>query len=195
MSQGAATAEVAEINLKTIGNKGLISLTRPKALNALNLSMVRQLTPALLKWEDEDKVLVMIKGEGGKAFCAGGDIRSIVLSKNDPSVTLSRDFFREEYQLNNLIATLDIPYIALIDGITMGGGVGLSVHCHYRVATERTLFAMPETAIGFFPDVGGTYFLPKLKGKLGLFLGLTGYRLKGLSWLFIHELFINIHLF
>jgi len=87
MSQGAATAEVAEINLKTIGNKGLISLTRPKALNALNLSMVRQLTPALLKWEDEDKVLVMIKGEGGKAFCAGGDIRSIVLSKNDPSHT------------------------------------------------------------------------------------------------------------
>merc|ERR1712137_794272 len=168
-----------EVLLETLGNKCLITLNRPKALNALNLNMIRQITPALKKWQAEEKVLVLIKGTGGKAFCAGGDVRTIVESRHDPNSTLAQDFFSEEYQLNYLISTLEIPYIALIDGITMGGGVGLSVHCHYRVATERTLFAMPETAIGFFPDVGGTYFLPKLKGKLGLFLGLTGYRLKG----------------
>ena len=125
------------------------------------------------------KVLVLIRGAGGKAFCAGGDVRSIVESKNDPESTLAQDFFREEYQLNYLISTLEIPYIALIDGITMGGGVGLSVHGYYRVSSEKTLFAMPETAIGFVPEVGGTYFLPRLTGKLGFFLGLTGYRLKG----------------
>jgi len=168
-----------EVLLDTIGNKALITLNRPKALNALNLSMIRKITPALHQWEEDEKVLVLIKGIGGKAFCAGGDVRSIVESKNDPNNTLSRDFFREEYQLNHLISTLDIPYIALIDGITMGGGVGLSVHGYYRVSTEKTLFAMPETAIGFVPEVGGTYFLPRLKGKLGLFLALTGYRLKG----------------
>lgn len=93
--------------------------------------------------------------------------------------SLYKDFFKEEYQLNNLIGTLRIPYIALIDGITMGGGVGLSVHGQFRVATEKTLFAMPETAIGLFPDVGGGHFLPRLGGKLGLYLALTGYRLKG----------------
>ena len=168
-----------EVLLDTVGNKALITLNRPKALNALNLSMIRKITPALHRWEEDEKVLVLIKGIGGKAFCAGGDVRSIVESKNDPNNTLSRDFFREEYQLNHLRSTLDIPYIALIDGITMGGGVGLSVHGYYRVSTEKTLFAMPETAIGFVPEVGGTYFLPRLKGKLGLFLALTGYRLKG----------------
>lgn len=93
--------------------------------------------------------------------------------------SLYKDFFQEEYQLNALIGTLHIPYVALIDGITMGGGVGLSVHGRFRVATEKTLFAMPETAIGLFPDVGGGYFLPRLGGKLGLFLALTGHRLKG----------------
>lgn len=174
-----------EVFLESIGNKGLITLNRPKALNALNMTMVRQITPALKQWEDEHKVMIIIQGTGGKAFCAGGDVRSIVESVKNLGVSkeegrsLSADFFREEYQLNHLISTLQTPYIALIDGITMGGGVGLSVHGYYRVSTEKTLFAMPETAIGFVPDVGGTYFLPRLKGKLGLFLALTGYRLKG----------------
>lgn len=115
---------------------------------------------------------------GDKAFCAGGDIRAVTDSAKAGS-TLYHDFFKEEYQLNNLIGTLRVPYVALIDGITMGGGVGLSVHGEFRVATERTVFAMPETAIGLFPDVGGGYFLPRLGGKLGLYLALTGYRLKG----------------
>jgi len=179
MMSTATTEMNEEVLLETRGNKGLITLNRPKALNALNLDMIRKITPALKKWQDEKKVLVLIRGAGGKAFCAGGDVRSIVESKNDPESTLAQDFFREEYQLNYLISTLEIPYIALIDGITMGGGVGLSVHGYYRVSSEKTLFAMPETAIGFVPEVGGTYFLPRLTGKLGFFLGLTGYRLKG----------------
>ena len=183
--QNADLAANDDVLLETVGNKCIITLNRPKALNALNLDMIRTITPALKKWEKEEKVLVLIRGTGGKAFCAGGDVRSIIESRNQSGSTLARDFFEEEYKLNYLISTLEIPYIALIDGITMGGGVGLSVHGYYRVSTEKTLFAMPETAIGFVPEVGGTYFLPRLKGKLGLFLGLTGYRLKGKHTSFI----------
>ncbi|XP_054725459.1 3-hydroxyisobutyryl-CoA hydrolase, mitochondrial [Anastrepha obliqua] len=156
-------------------DKGMIILNRPKALNALNLDMARKVYKHMKKCE-LTKSMVIIKGAGEKAFCAGGDVRSIV--EAGPTEE-SKAFFREEYTLNALIGNYIIPYIALIDGITMGGGVGLSVHGKYRVATERTLFAMPETAIGLFPDVGGSYFLPRLEGKLGLFLGLTGFRLKG----------------
>ena len=145
-----------EVILETEGNKCIITLNRPKALNALNLNMIRKITPALKQWEDEEKVLIIIRGTGGKAFCAGGDVRSIVESRNQPLCTLSSDFFREEYQLNYLISTLQTPYIALIDGITMGGGVGLSVHGYYRVSSDKTLFAMPETAIGFVPEVSNT---------------------------------------
>ncbi|XP_058467385.1 3-hydroxyisobutyryl-CoA hydrolase, mitochondrial [Malaya genurostris] len=156
-------------------DKAVITLNRQKALNAINLDMVRQIYAAMKKWQD-NKSLVIIKGAGEKSFCAGGDVRAIV--ENGP-VDSSRNFFREEYRLNELIGSYKPDYVAIIDGITMGGGVGLSVHGKYRVATERTMFAMPETAIGLFPDVGGGYFLPRLPGKLGLFLGLTGYRLKG----------------
>ncbi|KAJ0070685.1 hypothetical protein NL108_017486, partial [Boleophthalmus pectinirostris] len=131
------------------------------------------------KWEaDSDTDLVIIKAEGGKAFCAGGDIRAVT-EAGKVGDSLAEDFFREEYILNHAIGTCKKPYVALIDGITMGGGVGLSVHGRFRVATEKTLFAMPETGIGLFPDVGGGYFLPRLQGKLGLFLALTGFRLKG----------------
>ena len=175
-STGPSNKDTDEVLLEEYGNKCLINLNRPKALNALNLNMIRHITPALRQWEEQEKSLVIIKGTGNKAFCAGGDVRSIVEAKGS---ALAQDFFREEYQLNHLISTLEIPYVALINGITMGGGVGLSVHGYYRASTEKTLFAMPETAIGFVPDVGGTYFLPRLKGKLGLFLALTGYRLKG----------------
>ncbi|XP_059198682.1 3-hydroxyisobutyryl-CoA hydrolase, mitochondrial [Centropristis striata] len=168
-----------EVLLEKVGNAGVITMNRPKVLNALNMTMVKQIYPQLKKWEsDSDTDIVIIKGAGGKAFCAGGDIRAVTEAGKvgDP---LAQDFFREEYTLNNAIGTCRKPYIALIDGITMGGGVGLSVHGRFRVATEKTLFAMPETAIGLFPDVGGGYFLPRLQGKLGLFLALTGFRLKG----------------
>ncbi|KAH8383129.1 hypothetical protein KR009_007038, partial [Drosophila setifemur] len=156
-------------------NKGMIILNRPKAMNAINLEMVRKIYKHLKKCE-KSKSLLIIKGTGDKAFCAGGDVRALVEAGPTDE---SKSFFREEYITNALIGNYKIPYIAIIDGITMGGGVGLSVHGKYRVSTDRTLFAMPETAIGLFPDVGGSYFLPRLQGKLGLYLGLTGYRLRG----------------
>ncbi|XP_029981287.1 3-hydroxyisobutyryl-CoA hydrolase, mitochondrial [Sphaeramia orbicularis] len=179
--QGHMMSSQAEpdILLDKVGRAGVITMNRPKVLNALNLSMIRQIYPKLKKWEqDSETDIVIIKGVGGKAFCAGGDIRAVT-EAGKVGDSLAQDFFREEYILNNAIGTCKKPYIALIDGITMGGGVGLSVHGRFRVATEKTLFAMPETAIGLFPDVGGGYFLPRLRGKLGLFLALTGFRLKG----------------
>ncbi|CAN9497969.1 unnamed protein product [Ophioblennius macclurei] len=169
----------AEVLLEKVGRAGVITMNRPKVLNALNLNMIRQIYPQLKKWEtDSETDIVIIKGAGGKAFCAGGDIRKVTDAGKvgDP---LPQIFFKEEYILNSTIGTYSKPYIAIIDGITMGGGVGLSVHGRFRVATEKTLFAMPETAIGLFPDVGGGHFLPRLRGKLGLFLALTGFRLKG----------------
>ncbi|XP_006113379.2 3-hydroxyisobutyryl-CoA hydrolase, mitochondrial isoform X1 [Pelodiscus sinensis] len=173
------TDSSAEVLLEKRGCAGVITMNRPKALNALNLSMIRQIYPRLKTWEkDPETFLIIIKGTGGKAFCAGGDIRAIT-EAGKVGDRLAQDFFREEYMLNNAIGTCRKLYVALIDGITMGGGVGLSVHGHFRVATEKTLFAMPETAIGLFPDVGGGYFLPRLSGKIGYFLALTGFRLKG----------------
>uniref|UniRef100_A0A4X1TI88 3-hydroxyisobutyryl-CoA hydrolase n=2 Tax=Sus scrofa TaxID=9823 RepID=A0A4X1TI88_PIG len=173
------TDAAAEVLLERKGCAGVITLNRPKFLNALNLSMIRQIYPQLKKWEqDPETFLIIMKGAGEKAFCAGGDIR--VISENTKTnPKMVQDFFREEYMLNNAIDSCLKPYIALIHGITMGGGVGLSVHGQFRVATEKSLFAMPETAIGLFPDVGGGYFLPRLQGKLGYFLALTGFRLKG----------------
>ncbi|XP_065108173.1 3-hydroxyisobutyryl-CoA hydrolase, mitochondrial [Paramisgurnus dabryanus] len=169
----------SEVLFENVGNAGVITLNRPKALNALNLTMIRHILPQLKKWDkDSETDIVIIKGTGGKAFCAGGDIRAVTEAGKSGD-SLAQDFFREEYILNNTIGTYQKPYVALIDGITMGGGVGLSVHGRFRVATEKTLFAMPETGIGLFPDVGGGYFLPRLQGKLGLFLALTGFRLKG----------------
>lgn len=168
-----------EVLLEKVGNAGVITMNRPKVLNALNMTMIRQIYPQLKKWEnDKETDVVIIKGAGGKAFCAGGDIRAVT-EAGKVGDSLAEDFFREEYILNNAIGVCKKPYIALIDGITMGGGVGLSVHGRFRVATEKTMFAMPETAIGLFPDVGGGYFLPRLRGKLGLFLALTGFRLRG----------------
>ncbi|XP_054686638.1 3-hydroxyisobutyryl-CoA hydrolase, mitochondrial isoform X4 [Grus americana] len=173
------TDSTAEVLLEKRGGAGIITLNRPKALNALNLSMIQQIYPQIKTWEqDPETFLIIIKGTGGKAFCAGGDIRAIT-DAGKVGDRLAQDFFRGEYMLNNAIGMCKKPYVALIDGITMGGGVGLSVHGHFRVATEKTLFAMPETAIGLFPDVGGGYFLPRLSGKIGYYLALTGFRLKG----------------
>ncbi|XP_014736402.1 PREDICTED: 3-hydroxyisobutyryl-CoA hydrolase, mitochondrial isoform X2 [Sturnus vulgaris] len=173
------TDSTAEVLLEKKGGAGIITLNRPKTLNALNISMIQQIYPQIKTWEqDPETFLIIIKGTGGKAFCAGGDIRAIT-EAGKARDKMTRDFFRSEYRLNNAVGTCKKPYVALIDGITMGGGVGVSVHGHFRVATEKTLFAMPETAIGLFPDVGGGYFLPRLSGKIGYYLGLTGCRLKG----------------
>ncbi|XP_075036143.1 3-hydroxyisobutyryl-CoA hydrolase, mitochondrial isoform X2 [Mixophyes fleayi] len=179
LKMSSQTASDAEVLLTRTGCAGVITLNRPKALNALNLNMTRLIYNQLKLWEeDQDTFVVMIKGSGGKAFCAGGDIIAIT-EAGKTGGHLAQDFFKEEYILNNAIGTCKRTYVALIDGITMGGGVGLSVHGHFRVASEKTLFAMPETAIGLFPDVGGGYFLPRLPGKIGLFIALTGLRLKG----------------
>ncbi|NXU13570.1 HIBCH protein, partial [Pardalotus punctatus] len=173
------TDSTAEVLLEKKGGAGIITLNRPKALNALNLSMIQQIYPQIKTWEkDPETFLIIIKGTGGKAFSAGGDIRAIT-EAGKVGDKLTQDFFKGEYSLNNAIGTCKKPYVALIDGITMGGGVGVSVHGHFRVATEKTVFAMPETAIGLFPDIGGGYFLPRLSGKIGYYLALTGCRLKG----------------
>ena len=161
------------------GLLALITLNRPNALNALTLDMMKALDPRLDEWEAEPAIAaVVIQGAGERAFCAGGDIRALYDSRATANSTYRADFYREEYTQNRRIFRYRKPYLALIDGITMGGGVGLSVHGSHRIATERTVFAMPETGIGLFPDVGGTYFLPRLPGELGMYLGLTGVRLK-----------------
>lgn len=133
--------------------------------------------------------IIVIKGAGEKAFCAGGDVASLAeANKTGPEgQAASTEFFAKEYQLDHLIATYSKPYVAFLDGVTMGGGVGLSVHAPFRVATERTLFAMPETTIGFFPDVGGSFFLPRLDGELGTYLALTSDRLEG-----VHAMYAGI---
>jgi enoyl-CoA hydratase len=180
-----------EVRFTTRGPLGLITMTRPKALNALTLGMIRAMAPQLAAWAADPAIAaVVIEGEGERAFCAGGDVRAVWDAgrqgqhKAGQAGLLTADFFREEYRLNRQIQTFPKPFVALIDGITMGGGVGLSVHGLVRLATERTLFAMPETAIGLFPDVGGSYFLPRLPGGLGLYLALTGARLKATDCLY-----------
>ncbi len=161
------------------GAIGHIMLNRPKALNALDLSMVDAMAAQLRVWENDSSVaVVVIEGAGEKAFCAGGDIRGLYDARKRGDDALLDAFYRREYCLNNYIAAYPKPYVALMDGITMGGGVGVSIHGRFRVVTERTLFAMPETGIGFFPDVGGGYFLPRCPGEIGMYLGLTGARIK-----------------
>lgn len=159
------------------GNLGIITLNRPQVLNSLNHEMILAIHAQLKIWHTAENIkAVVIRAAEGRAFCAGGDIRSIYdkCKDHDPSAV---DFFRDEYQLNRFIFHFQKPYIALLDGITMGGGVGISIHGSHRVATERLTFAMPETGIGFFPDVGGTYFLPRLSGYMGFYLGLVGTRI------------------
>jgi len=162
------------------GRVGRILLNRPKALNALDLDMIGACTRALVAWRDDPHVhAVVIEGAGDRAFCAGGDIRALRDGQLSGDRTGVEAFFRQEYDLNLMISSYPKPYIALIDGICMGGGIGLSVHAPYRVATEHAVFAMPETAIGFFPDIGATFFLPRLPGQLGTYYGLTGLRVTG----------------
>lgn len=171
----------SDVLLETRGPLGLVTLNRPKALNALDLGMIRALHPQLAAWAKDARIrAVVIRGAGGRAFCAGGDVRAVALSLDTPvppgEAPLSDAFFREEYALNHLIHHFPKPYVALVDGICMGGGLGLSVHGSHRVVTERLVLAMPETGIGLFPDVGGGWFLPRFPGEAGTYLGLTGAR-------------------
>ncbi|ATN85120.1 enoyl-CoA hydratase/isomerase family protein [Coxiella burnetii] len=160
------------------GNLGEITLNRPKALNALTGDMCRRLHEQLLGWESDRTIkAVVIKGAGDRAFCAGGDIRTLYMNGKEHLQTAEK-FFYDEYRMNAAIFHFKKPYIALLDGITMGGGAGVSVHGSHRVATEQLLFAMPETAIGFFPDVGAGYFLSRCKNNMGYYLGLTGDRIR-----------------
>jgi enoyl-CoA hydratase/carnithine racemase len=162
------------------GRIGHILMDRPKALNALDLGMIRGIAAALNAWKHDPAVhAVVIEGAGGRAFCAGGDIRVVRQHALAGEAADIEAFFAEEYALNLAIAEYPKPYVALIDGICMGGGIGVSVHGAFRVTTEAGLFAMPETAIAMFPDVGATFMLPRLPGVLGLYLGLTGTRLAG----------------
>lgn len=159
------------------GRAGLITLNRPKALNALTLDMVHAMRAQLEDWRNDNAIAcIVIRGAGERAFCAGGDIRALHDS-GKAGTPYVFDFYAHEYRLNRTIKRYPKPYIALINGIVMGGGVGVSVHGLYRVAGEGCVFAMPETGIGLFPDVGGTYFLPRCPGEVGLHLGLTGARL------------------
>lgn len=168
-----------EVLLERRGTAGLITLNRPKALNALTLTMVREMREALDAWAADPAVTrVVVTGAGERAFCAGGDIRVLhdlgKAGRHDEALA----FWREEYELNILIKRYPKPYVALVDGIVMGGGVGVSVHGSHVVAGEKFTFAMPEVGIGFFPDVGGTYFLPRIPGEIGTYFALTGERMK-----------------
>ena len=167
-----------DIGIEQRGGVVLVTLNRPRALNALSFDMCRAMHEGLARWQaDPDVHAVLIKGAGERAFCAGGDIRWLyeVLTSQGEEPALA--FYALEYEMNARLHHFTKPYIALLDGITMGGGVGVSLHGSHRVVTERTVFAMPETGIGFFPDVGATYVLPRLRGALGTYLGLTGARL------------------
>lgn len=164
-----------EVTFAREGAAGIITLNRPAALNALTRNMALAISRALDAWEaDEGVAVVLIRGEG-RAFCAGGDIQAIYRA-GLAGAPLYR-FFADEYRLNARIESYPKPYVALIDGIVMGGGVGVSIHGSHRVFTENARFAMPEVTIGFFPDVGGSHFLPRLPGEVGMWLGLTGTRL------------------
>lgn len=165
----------------------IIDLNRPKKLHSLNGSMIRKIIPRLQEWAKSDMAnVVMIKGTGPKAFCAGGDVSELAKdnTKGEAGQQRSTDYFALEYKLDHLIATYTKPYVAVMDGITMGGGVGLSVHAPIRIATERTVYAMPETTIGFFPDVGASFFLSRMPGAVGTYLALTSERLKGANVFF-----------
>lgn len=173
MTDTAAVGILADVHRGV----GRILLDRPKALNALTTGMVDALDRVLAAWEHLPLSAVVIAATSAKAFCAGGDIRTIREHSLAGDAEASERFFASEYRLNARIAEYPVPVVSLIDGLCMGGGLGLSVHGGFRVVTERAVLAMPETGIGFFPDVGASYFLPRLPGAIGMYLGLTGHRL------------------
>jgi enoyl-CoA hydratase len=166
---------MADIEFAVHDGVARVVLNRPDALNALTLDMARALDTRLQEWQADPAVrCVLVRGQGSRAFCAGGDVRRLYDERDGD---YPRAFYRAEYRLNARLHRFAKPYIAFLDGIVMGGGVGVSVHGSHRIATENTVFAMPETGIGLFPDVGGSYFLGRCPGALGMYLGLTGARL------------------
>ena len=165
-----------EIRFERTGKAGIVTLARPKALNTLTHGMVKALSAALTAWEDDRGVEVVILKAEGRAFCAGGDILEIYKARQEGNRLT--EFFADEYRLNARIDRFKKPYVSLIDGICMGGGMGISVHGSHRVMTENAVFAMPEVGIGFFPDVGGSYVLPDLGSSFGMYLGLTGNKIE-----------------
>jgi enoyl-CoA hydratase len=169
-----------DVLARVAGSIGHLSLNRAKAIHALTLPMVRAMIAAMTAWRDDPAVAaVVIDHAEGRGFCAGGDIAFLRASALDDDGASGRQFFYEEYQLNHLILTYPKPVVAFMDGITMGGGVGLAGPATYRIATEATRLAMPETGIGLFPDVGGGWYLSRLAGRLGQYMALTGARLDG----------------
>ena len=167
-----------EILFERRGTAGLVALNRPQALNAVSHDMVRTLAQKLAEWETDASVTrVIVTANGGRAFSAGGDLRALYDLGRAGRYDDALGYFRDEYALNARIKRYRKPYVALIDGIVMGGGVGVSVHGSHRVAGDKFVFAMPEVGIGFFPDIGATWFLPRLPGELGSFCALTGERL------------------
>ena len=197
-SAGASTAAAPALIITTVNNTRIITLNRPSALNSLSLEMCLDIKKELLKIQTEGSNIgsFIVRGSGGRAFCAGGDVKSLYMDivnarererrgssealddiGSGKQGVLANDFFRKEYEMNYLLGTSSVPQVSLWDGIVMGGGVGLSVLGEFRVATENTLFAMPETAIGLFPDVGSSGWLPHLPEGQGLYIGLTGCRL------------------
>lgn len=177
-----------EILLEQRGGLGIITLNRPKALNTLSLGMYRVMDPKLVEWGTEPGVrAIAVRGAGDRAFCAGGDIRAIYDARHHPAGAgdYKADFFREEYRLIQRVHRFPKPYVALMDGIAMGGGMGVSVNGSHRVATERSVCAMPEVHIGLFPDVGATRYLNLCPGRTGLYLALTGARVKAADMLYV----------
>ncbi|MES2137868.1 MAG: enoyl-CoA hydratase/isomerase family protein [Pseudomonadota bacterium] len=165
---------------------GRIRLNRPKAIHALTTQMCEVMSAALLRWRTDSNVeVVLIDHAEGRGFCAGGDVVMLARSGSADAAD-AKHFFFAEYRLNHLLFTYPKPTIAIVDGITMGGGVGISLPCDYRIATENTRFAMPETGIGLFPDVGGGWYLSRLPGRVGQFMALTGARLDGAEGLYLH---------
>lgn len=172
------------------GALGVLTLNRPQALNALTLDMIRGIATQLSAWEKDDAIrAVLIRGAGDKSFCAGGDIKAVyavgmAYKNGDTARNETHDYFHQEYRMNRQIYHYPKPLIAFMDGITMGGGYGVAGPCRYRIATENTLFAMPEVAIGLFPDVGSTFFLNRSPHRIGYFLAVTGSRLRAADMIY-----------
>lgn len=167
--------KASRVRVRAAGSLGLLTLDRPEALNALDLGMIRDLTAALEMWRDDTEVqVVLLEGAGERGLCAGGDVRSLYDGVVAGTPAHAEGFFREEYALNAMIAEYPKPVVVIADGITMGGGIGLAGHASVRIVTERSKLAMPETRIGFTPDVGGSWLLARAPGRVGEYLGLTG---------------------
>lgn len=175
-----------DVLVRVEGQVGRLTLCRPHALNALSHAMALRIERALLTWEKDDGVsLVLIDAEGEKAFCAGGDVAVLYKQGIAGDIKSGRQFWRDEYRLNALIDSYSKPYVAIMDGITMGGGIGVSAHGSHRIVTQRSSLALPECSIGLVPDVGATHLLSRSPGHLGEFLALTGERLKASDALFV----------